>query len=455
MPNNDGLQPAYDTAQLKNIATYICHTIVEIQKHHPDLLLEKYRTIQWHLPGNQSALINKFVSLLSQTKSWDELIQKIQLSLNAIFLEKSTNSQIITDLISKINLLNPHIHQLNIPHEATINSSSKSNSLGIAVILLDAENLNLNLSTEKFLATICTCPIQVKIAFANWSIRGKLDVELHERGYDLIHVPAGKDNADGKMIAFGSSIHERYPKAKEVFVCSSDKVMTNLCNHLQQHGLIVYQVSQQGDHINLFNSSTGKTTTYSLKHIPDLASLVPILKSLVELERQSTGSQWIKVSKVFQLLNAKHKINMSQVIAAHLPGKKPKDIFANYPEDFVLHKTDDSSEFYVTVFDHQPLHKNDNEPAKISSEKVYDLKIDSAIALENSIKQIIENCNQLDIDGYIDVGIVATKFKSQYNKAITVQIKQLQINGNFPKFLQSCHSFKLKQTEIGWKVGLR
>ena len=25
---------------------------------------------------------------------------------------------------------------------------------------------------------------------------GKLDVDFHERGYELIHVPAGRDNAD-------------------------------------------------------------------------------------------------------------------------------------------------------------------------------------------------------------------------------------------------------------------
>ncbi|WP_228371539.1 hypothetical protein [Trichormus azollae] len=58
---------------------------------------------------------------------------------------------------------------------------------------------------------------------------------MHERSYDLVHVPAGRDNADGKMIAFGSSIHEVYPHAKEVLVCSSDKVMTNSCKNLQQH----------------------------------------------------------------------------------------------------------------------------------------------------------------------------------------------------------------------------
>jgi hypothetical protein len=137
--------------------------------------------------------------------------------------------------------------------------------VGITFLLLDAENLQISTHTEKYLANVCNCPLQVKIAFANWSNRGKLDIELHERGYDLIHVRAGRDNADGKMIAFGSYIHELYPHAKEVLVCSSDKVMTNLCNKLQQHGLIVYQVSQHSENINLFKNSTGETTIYSTK----------------------------------------------------------------------------------------------------------------------------------------------------------------------------------------------
>ncbi|NJL79942.1 MAG: hypothetical protein HC917_15875 [Richelia sp. SM2_1_7] len=63
------------------------------------------------------------------------------------------------------------------------------------------------------------------------------------------------------MIAFGSQIDEYYPKVKEVLVCSSDTVMTNLCNHLQQKGLTVYQISQQSSNLTIFNSKTNETTT--------------------------------------------------------------------------------------------------------------------------------------------------------------------------------------------------
>jgi hypothetical protein len=44
------------------------------------------------------------------------------------------------------------------------------------------------------------------------------------------------------MIAMGVSIRRHYPAAKEVFVCSSDWLLTNLCNSLQSQGMTVYRV---------------------------------------------------------------------------------------------------------------------------------------------------------------------------------------------------------------------
>ena len=225
----------HDSALLQKISVEICQSIIAIQQQQPELLIAKYRTINRQISTNKSALSAKFRAILSQTQSWDELLQKLQSSLKAVLVPAAFDSQIISDLISVIEQLNSENIDVNTNH------LPQRQSVNITILLLDAENLQLNTNTEKFLTTICNSPVQVKIAFANWSNRGKLDVELHERGYDLIHVPAGRDNADGKMIALGSSIHERYPNVKEVFVCSSDKVMTNLCNTLQQNGILVYQ----------------------------------------------------------------------------------------------------------------------------------------------------------------------------------------------------------------------
>ncbi len=68
-----------------------------------------------------------------------------------------------------------------IPKE--IAPATTTESGGIAILLLDAENLKLKVNTEQFLAGLCDYPLQVKIAFANWknSSIGKLDAEVYDR----------------------------------------------------------------------------------------------------------------------------------------------------------------------------------------------------------------------------------------------------------------------------------
>ncbi|MHC5825037.1 MAG: IS1/IS1595 family N-terminal zinc-binding domain-containing protein, partial [Nostoc sp.] len=79
---------------------------------------------------------------------------------------------------------------------------------GISLLLLDAENLKLDVNSELFLASVCNYPLQVKMAFANWKnpSMGKQDIELYNRGYQLVHVPEGKNSADAKMIAIGACV---------------------------------------------------------------------------------------------------------------------------------------------------------------------------------------------------------------------------------------------------------
>ncbi|KYC43800.1 hypothetical protein WA1_01150 [Scytonema hofmannii PCC 7110] len=147
-----------------------------------------------------------------------------------------------------------------------------SRNKGIAVLLLDAENLQLTVEMETFLQSRCSYQITYKIAFANWRTLGNADQLLYERGYDLIQVPGAKDAADGKMIAFGCQLRELYRKAKAVFVCSSDTVMVSLCNCLLQQELEVYRVVRQdtqikvskypGDNnVAVFGKKTATTTT--------------------------------------------------------------------------------------------------------------------------------------------------------------------------------------------------
>ncbi|MBD2386514.1 NYN domain-containing protein [Cylindrospermum sp. FACHB-282] len=461
MPKYERLLTTHDSVLLNQIGSYVCQAIIAIQQQQPELLHEKYRNIQWQSSSNQSALTAKFTEALSQTQDWDALVQKFQVYLKALLIPESFSSSTIGELIAKVQQLNPGISELNSSTKnITIHPSTSTRFLqkiGITVLLLDAENLQINADTEKFLTTVCTCPIQVKVAFANWSNRGKLDVELHERGYDLIHVPIGRDNADGKMIAFGSSIHERYPNAQEVLVCSSDKVMTNLCNHLQQNGLTVYQVSQQGENLRLFNSSTGKITTHSLKalsEIPSIEQLIQQLKTLIKAEQQSTGNQWVQVSKVSQLLQKKYKITITQVMSIHLPGKKARDIFIDYPAEFVVHQAPDKSELYVTLFELPQVSKsNSSNFVKQSAVKNQSLSsINSPEDLEEALIKMMNTLTSKSKESHIRLEILGAEFNKQYGEGITKILKRLQTSSTFIKFLQSSSYFTLEKEGKSYRV---
>ncbi|TAF05810.1 MAG: NYN domain-containing protein [Nostocales cyanobacterium] len=458
MSNHERSLTTSDSVLLNKITSQVCQTIITIQQQQPELLLEKYRKVQWQKTSNQSALNAKFTELLSQTRSREELITKLQSSLKAILVSEALNLPIVSELIAEIRPKNSVISELHSSLNSTFIPALVPVPVGIAVLLLDAENLQLNNNTEKFLATICKFPIQVKIAFANWSNRGKLDVELHERGYDLIHVPAGRDNADGKMIAFGASIHELYPNAKEVFVCSSDKVMTNLCNNLQQHGLTVYQVSQHGENINIFNNSTGATTSHSIKPLPELPSLDQFIlqvKKLIKDEQKLTASYWIKLSQISKLYKLKYQLHISHIVAKYLPGKRARDMLMNYPADFVIHQVDDVGELYVTVFEqHQAFQTQNIDTSgtdyRNKSESLS--TINSSLDLEAAIRKILEDLIKESNTNSFDISILASKFKHNYGKPISEQLKDLKISGTFVKFLQSCAYFQVELKDNKWEV---
>lgn len=481
MPDNGSLETPHDSSLLNKIGSFVCQAIVVIQEQQPELLLEKYRNLPWRSNQHQSLFTKKLTDLLSQTPNWDALIKQLHKLLQSLLVPESFHSEILRELLEKISQLYQKTIELNglataqnVENELLNNSKLELNGAvaklessetsltynaesteqkGIAVLLLDAENLHLDAVTEQFLTTVCACPIQVKIAFANWRSLGKLDVELHGRGYELIHVPGGRDNADGKMIAFGASVHEHYLKAKEVLVCSSDSVMTNLCNHLQKNGLTVYRVSKTGEMLAVWNSATGKITNYDVSSLPETSPIekfITQLKELITTEQKKHKNYWIKLTHIPQLFQEKYNLNIIQVINKHFPNQTLQDIFNNYPAEFAIHQHKEQSEVYVTLFGVYQISEITSQPTNETAALVS--KINSKSDLEQALKNILIDLTKQSAKSYINVGILGSNFNQLYGKPITEQIKSLNISGNFVKFLQSCSSFKLKQTGKGWEV---
>ncbi|WP_445242384.1 IS1/IS1595 family N-terminal zinc-binding domain-containing protein [Microcoleus sp. S13_C5] len=194
-----------------------------------------------------------------------------------------------------------------------IESAITTESGGIAILLLDAENLKLKVNTEQFLASLCDYPLQVKIAFANWknpSI-GKLDAELYDHGYELIHVPGGANSADGKMIAFGAAILYRYRDVRQVFVCSSDGLLNHLCNQLRNQGLTVFRVRRQNSVLSVENCENGESKHYSCEReeeIPSFAELANQVAELLKAEHKSIDERIARFSTVAELFQERRTV---------------------------------------------------------------------------------------------------------------------------------------------------
>jgi hypothetical protein len=470
MLDNASVTRANDSAVIHEISLYVYQAILEIQQQQPEFLKEKYRTIPWRDTRHRATFLAKLKQGISQTQEREALIEKVQTFMQFLLSPSYFELPSSGNLMEKIRSLTQQLAQssnsanLNHSHSAVSSILPTSRGLtqkGIAILLLDAENLQLDANTEKFLAGVCTYPIQIKVAFANWRNMGKHDLEFHGRGYELIHVPAGKDSADVKMATVGSSIFVHYPTAKEVLVCSSDGVLTHLCTTLQTHGLTVYLVRKKGDAITVLNSKSSQVQTYSLKatqEIPSLEEFMMQLKDLIKSEQKRTSNQWIKLAILSKLFQEKYKLTLSQVVSHHLPGKKIRDIFLENPANFVTHQISEQDGLYINLFeaaqdDSITLNKTPQKPAAQTQAK-NPAEISSRAQLEEILVKMIEAATKQSPGSYIPINAVGIQFQRQYTQSVTTVLKKLQLKVNFIKFLQSCSVFKLKETDKGWGVAV-
>jgi hypothetical protein len=330
------------------------------------------------------------------------------------------------------------------------------NNKAISILLLDAENLNLTVDIETFLAGVCTYPIQIKIAFANWRNMGKKDIEFHNRGYELIHVPAGKDSADVKMATVGSSIFVHYPNAKEVLVCSSDEVLTHLCNTLQTHGLNVYLVRKQGESIVVVNTRNSQTRTYEAVGINETISPLDFLgqiKEVISLEQTKTKQRWIKIETLHNAYLKKYGSTIEKTLDVVFAGKKFKDVLADRPMEFALHEMPDDNQTYITIFNEQEFTKQ-SANQKSSVKEVKPTEIKSPEALRKILIAIIEQLTDKTPGKYIKVSDVGASFYNTHHQPITTVTKSLGLGSRLTKVLQGYPNLDVKQVGIEYQVAI-
>lgn len=458
------------TTPVHQISNLIYETIVFLQQQYPERLKIPYQNIRWDQPQHQTKLLSKLNEKLAEAKTPEELRSKVQGYLKYLLISEAIANDVF-------NHLQPHLEQILKPDRLSpqnyyLYPDQKNSSVshlnrhgiidnGVSILLLDAENIQLDVEVEKFLEKICHYPLQVRVAFANWRSLGKKDTEFHQRGYQLIHVPAGKDSADLKMATVGSSIFVHYPTAKEVLVCSSDQALIHLCNTLQSHGLTVYHVRKNKDQIIVFNSQNGSTQNYSLaspKIIPKVEELLQQLQQLIQAEQKRCDRYWIKLARISSIYRNQYKLTLTQVISEHFVDFKVQDIFIKNPHIFAVHKTSEKSHLYVTLFNEVSgiyTHSSFPQPGNnLSTNLTAPEKISSAQDLEDALVTLIKELTKNSPDSLVSLSILASKFSNKYGIAINKLLREFNNSKKFPKFLESCPSLDLQETSQGWQVGL-
>ncbi|WP_334831423.1 IS1/IS1595 family N-terminal zinc-binding domain-containing protein [Nostoc sp.] len=300
---------------------------------------------------------------------------------------------------------------------------------GISLLLLDAENLKLDINSELFLASICEFSLQVKIAFANWknpSI-GKQDIELYNRGYQLVHVPEGKNGADAKMIAFGACVLRSYPTVKEILVCSSDGILIHLCNELQNQGLIVYWVRRQGQNLHIENRNTGKLTDYSLAVTTEVPSFEKVkvadtIQYLIKSEQESINARLDSLVDVATSFQEKCNINIQN------------------------NSNQLREEKVIPVLDNS-FTESSQEVKKETSAQVFNEKM-----LDKLLLKIIQDLQAKSPKTKLSVSQLGTEIRKITGESPNSIIQKLNLGSSFLKYLKSSPTFTLKANGKEYEV---
>lgn len=225
-------------------------TIVSVQQQQPEWIIERHQQVNLSLC--KVFFVKQLQESLEQMHDRGPIALTLKRFLQKLCIADFFESAIYQDLLQQIDA------------EFFSRADRPLGPESIAILLLDAENIRLSPIEEGLLFRFSTYPVRAKIAFANWRSLGKHDLDFHDRSYQMIHVPTGKNAADIQMTAIGASLFFHYPNAKEVFVCSSDAHLVTLCNLLQTQGWKVHAVRKWGAKFTLADWTNGKIQIFSL-----------------------------------------------------------------------------------------------------------------------------------------------------------------------------------------------
>lgn len=437
------------------IATKICNALIRIQAERPEWIQVAIRHVS--LADKKAPIVQRLSHLLRASSEHDRAIEEVIGFLEKLldpvvaetqFYQKLTQFLMVqtsaTTTASDPDHAVPRIKLIQDSHRHQQPPSFDSKSL--AILLLDAENIDLSQDAENWLAKFCEHPLTLKFAFGNWKQLGDRDKQLHQRGYHLIHVSAGKNHADSKMTIVGSSIWVHLPRIKEVIVCSNDSDLETLRNTLHFQGLNVRLLQRHQQTLTLTHSQTSKVLVYQLS----TPVKMPTLQEGTLFCRQYLAAmpdQKISLSQLSSEFSKQLGFSISAFVKHHNLSKTPKAFFEQ-SEEFRLLTQKGDPQLYVENFIQESIQS-------VASGLVPNAQKEfTAKALRLVIVGIVKRLLKEQEEQALDVGKVAITFRQQYGKSMKSVLKELGLGQSVPKFLQTCEKITVKKHNTKWVVAL-
>jgi hypothetical protein len=465
-------------ALCEDISQLLHALLIKAQKQNPKLLTEPWQhCLTTASPAMQRARIT---ALLQQQVDAPHSPVAIAHILKQFFIPAFHHSKTYSQALERLQeLITAKISQSPAPEPI-------HNSEFTGLLLVDAENINLPAGLENYLKALGHDPIHHRLAFGNWHKLGRRDQEFHQRGYQMVHVPSGKNSADIKMCLYAFLISRWNPSIREVFICSTDTDLLQLGYTLLELGVLPYRITRHRDDLTVINVAEQKTRVISLSQIdqkavpidltsdnsatetksvveslanpetvtvPTLDQMQDWLQTLILQEQQANPGQPITISRLGKLFRDRNLISANQALKANSNYKTLKQFLSAHPA-FDLSPLSGGQPVEVRLTasaTEQTLTVQDNSQ-NISRATTY--PITNAHALEKALVKLLWSLSSGQSNNQISLSVVGTQFANVYHEPLSKVLKRIGEPKGVPKFLAKCNSLRTQKNGKDWWVTL-
>ncbi|MEA5448907.1 NYN domain-containing protein [Leptolyngbya sp. CCNP1308] len=474
----------------EKIARCLHAALLKTQQQRADLLTEAGRT--WLQTTSAEGQIAKLAGLLEQQSTVPTLLRAVERILEKLFVPAFQGSKPYRQVLQQVQRLAIPVRILvpsRFPNASRIAPPARPGQSPepepqdelsplpwVGLLLVDAENMNPPEALEAFLQTLGQYPIRHRLAFGNWRRLGRRDRDLYRRGYQMVHVPSGKNSADIKMAVDTSLITLQNPSIREVFICSADTDLLHLGYALLNLGIRVHCVSHRHDGwfevLDLAQQTTQKVyvdsgegagpaaeSAQQVMKVPTLAETARSLKQLLTQAHQDDPDQPITMGHLGKLFRDRHHLSASEALQAN-SGYKTLGQFLKSHNAFVLSPLPNSKQVVVTLKaianDNPPVPQPAIAPSPLppGGDPPLLLPITDAQTLEQAIIKLLWSLSSGQPDGQIRLAVLAAYFAHVYQESMSAVLKRIGEPKGLPKFLAKCRSLRVQKQGEDWRIAL-